>query len=102
MDNESGESMVGMMTSKIKEAAREVCRDEIKNCRQGIENKMNIENIEKEVDNVKLNISAGFQELKGTIEKQEAKREWTLGQIISVISVVVMAIGVIYDIFLKR
>jgi hypothetical protein len=101
-DNENGESMAGMMTSKIREAARQVCKDEMKNCPQGIRHDSRIGNLEKEVGDVKVDIQTGFKEMRETYEKREQKREWTIGQLITVIGIVVMAISVIYDIFLKR
>ena len=111
-NNGNGNDYKGMLTAKIKEAAREVAREEIERCPIGNNNKKDIEQMKGDLKKMETEIKAGFEnqtavvkaEFKAHAEaaekkekKQETKKIWTLDKVI----IIVIAVVTIAAQFLK-
>jgi hypothetical protein len=73
------------MEAKIENIARRVVKEEIPNCRQGIENNSKLDDHERRIENMDLSFTDGLKDLKTSIEKKETRKENHLWDIVLVI-----------------
>jgi len=66
------EDYSGLITARIEKIAREIIREEIPNCRQGIENKSKLIEHERRFDDMNETIKQGFKEIKEKFDKKES------------------------------
>ena len=69
------EDYSGLITARVEKIAREVVKEEIPNCRAGIEHETKIKDIERRITDMDCNFLEGLKELKNTITEQNKRKE---------------------------
>jgi hypothetical protein len=86
-NGESGESFKGMMTSKIREAARDVVCEEISKCLMGNTHETQIDSLKKEMDDMKDTNKEIFSKLDGINGKFLVVAGATILQLLTIVGV---------------
>lgn len=87
-----GEEYSGALVAKYKEISREIARDEMARCMNGVEHKRSIEDHERRITDVETKIEDGLKRVYEKLEARDDKKSTNLMDWLQLLAIIILGV----------